>query len=92
MMESPEEASEMACPMVLQAIWDDMQLLLSLPLTPFTYRVVLARAVEAMARNIAISSSLARLNLITCLPAEICLTMPTNSIDGTLLPRRVGHC
>jgi len=30
-MESPDEASEMACPMVLQACWGDLQLLLSLP-------------------------------------------------------------
>src|ERR1039457_4484585 len=49
MTESPDEASEIACPMVLQAVWADMQLLLSLPLTPFTYHVVLAIAVEARA-------------------------------------------
>jgi len=40
MMESPETASEMACPMVLQAVVGDLQLLLLLPLTPFTYHVV----------------------------------------------------
>ena len=34
MMESPEAASEMACPMVLQAAVGDMQLLLLLPVTP----------------------------------------------------------
>ena len=34
MMESPDEASEMACPMVLQADWGDLQLLLLLPFTP----------------------------------------------------------
>jgi hypothetical protein len=43
MMESPEEASEMACPMVLQAVVGDKQLLLSFPFTPSTYHVVLAR-------------------------------------------------
>ena len=43
-MESPEAASEMACPMVLQAACADKQWLLSLPLAPFTYHVLLARA------------------------------------------------
>jgi hypothetical protein len=41
-MESPEEAIDTACPMVLHAVCTDMQLLVSLPLTPFTYSVVLA--------------------------------------------------
>src|ERR1017187_6700651 len=58
MTESPNEASEIACPMVLQAVWADMQLLLSLPLTPFTYHVVLAIAVEARARNTAANRKL----------------------------------
>src|SRR5215469_12480815 len=39
-MESPETASEMACPMVLQGVVGDKQLLLLFPLTPFTYHVV----------------------------------------------------
>ena len=52
-MESPEEASAMACPIVLQAVWDDMQLSLLFPLTPFTYHLVLATTVGA--RNRAIS-------------------------------------
>lgn len=43
-MESPEAASETACPMVLQAVLGDRQLLLSLPLTPSTYHVALATA------------------------------------------------
>jgi len=42
MTESPEAARAMAWPMVLQAIWGDRQLLLSLPLNPLTYHVVLA--------------------------------------------------
>src|SRR5271165_5942089 len=41
----------MACPMVLQAVWDDIQLLLSLPFTPSTYHVVIARAVGADAKE-----------------------------------------
>lgn len=43
-MESPNEAKEMAYPIVLQAVWGDRQLLLSLPLTPSTYQVALAAA------------------------------------------------
>src|SRR5215467_11760497 len=43
MMESPDDASEMACPMVLQAVCADMQLLSSLPFAPSVYHV-LARA------------------------------------------------
>ena|SRR5215469_10322107 len=39
MMESPDEASAMACPIVLQAVVGDLQLLPSLSLTPFTYLV-----------------------------------------------------
>jgi len=40
MMESPEAASEIACVIVPQAVATDKQLLVSLPLTPFTYHVV----------------------------------------------------
>ena len=39
-MESPEPAKEMACPIVLQAVRGDWQLLLSLPWIPLTYQVV----------------------------------------------------
>jgi hypothetical protein len=45
-MESPDEASEIACPMVLQAARGDLQLWLLLPFTPFTYHVVAAMPVE----------------------------------------------
>ena len=51
-MESPEEESAIACPMVWHAAVEDKQLLLSLPLTPFTYRVVLDRAVGTVANSI----------------------------------------
>jgi hypothetical protein len=51
MIESPEEANEMARPMVLQAVVGDRQLWLSLPLSPLTYHVVLAKAVGARDRN-----------------------------------------
>src|SRR5690348_12893605 len=50
-MESPATASEMACPMVLQAVWRDLQLLLSLPFTPSTYHVVLATTAGAKAKK-----------------------------------------
>src|SRR5215467_1532528 len=50
MMESPDEASEIAFPMVLQGVEAERQLLVSLPLTPFTYHAVLAIA-GASARN-----------------------------------------
>ena len=73
MMESPDEgdASEMACPMVLQAVWGDVHLLLSLPLTPLTYHVLLARAVGGRAKNSAITSRLVWMRLMTFLPVEI---------------------
>src|SRR5207253_10331252 len=48
-MESPEAAREMECFIVLQAFVGDVQLLLSLPLTPFTYHV-LAEATELHAK------------------------------------------
>ncbi len=44
--------------MVLQAVVGDVQALLSLPLTPFTYHVVLAQATEP-SRHRAVSSILA---------------------------------
>jgi hypothetical protein len=44
MIESPEAESEMACLIVLRAVCGELQLLLSLPCNPLTYRVVLARA------------------------------------------------
>src|ERR1700747_1199851 len=53
LIESPEAAKEMACPMVLQAVVAYVQVLLSLPLTPFTYHVVVANAVEPRGRNTA---------------------------------------
>ncbi len=46
LIESWEDASEMACLIVLQAVVGDVQLLLLLPLTPFTYQFVLAQASE----------------------------------------------
>ena len=63
MIESPEAARKMACPMVLQAVVDDLQLLLSLPVTPFTYQVVLARAVGTAANNI---SATTHVNFLDC--------------------------
>jgi hypothetical protein len=68
MIESPELASEMACPIVLQALVDDLQSLLSLPLAPFTYHVVLAIATEVRVRRSAIISFL---NLMMYLRVEI---------------------
>jgi hypothetical protein len=48
-IESPEAASDMACPIVLQAVWTDLQSLLSLPFTPSTYHVVEPGVVTAVA-------------------------------------------
>src|SRR5215472_19304260 len=56
-MESPVAAREMAWPMVLQAVSEDLQSVLSLPLTPFTYHVVLAKADGAMAKSSAENSA-----------------------------------
>src|SRR5215469_16323507 len=58
-MESPEAASEMACPMVLQAAAGDLQLLLLFPVAPFTYHVVDAIAVDVRARTTTASGKLA---------------------------------
>src|SRR5215471_2923328 len=71
MMESPDEAVEMAWPMVLQAVVADVHSLLSLPLTPFTYHVV-ADAIGARARSNAVPSSLLGWNLMTRLRGEEC--------------------
>src|SRR5215469_5581583 len=49
-MESPDAASVMACPIVLQAVVGDLQLLVLFPLFPFTYHVTLAKVVGARAR------------------------------------------
>jgi hypothetical protein len=62
-MESPEAASEMACPIVLQAVVSDLQGLLSLPLTPLTYHVVLAKATGARAENSANTSKALNVSL-----------------------------
>jgi len=49
-MVSPDEASEIACLIVLHAVVGDVQPLLSLPLTPLTYQL-LATASGARPRN-----------------------------------------
>jgi hypothetical protein len=51
-MVSPDAARKMVCLMVLHAVVDVLQLLLSLPFTPLTYQVVLASAVGTAANNI----------------------------------------
>jgi len=51
MIVSPDDASEIACPIVLQAVVDELQSLLSLPLTPSTYHVVLATATGSRDRK-----------------------------------------
>src|ERR1700726_1470043 len=82
MMESPDEASEMACLIVLQAVCGDLQLFLSLPVIPSTYHVLLAKAMGTEAKNKTrsgrprdtslsfISSSRQRQRFGTCLLAE----------------------
>ena len=57
--------------MVLQAVVADKQLSLSLPVTPFTYQIVLARAVEVRANDKATISSATRFSLMVCFRAEI---------------------
>jgi hypothetical protein len=44
-------ARDAAWLIVLQAVVDDVQLLLSLPLIPFTYQVVVAMEVEVRVRH-----------------------------------------
>jgi hypothetical protein len=50
-MESPEAANEIACPIVLQALVGAVHESLSLPFTPFTYQILLAKAFGARARD-----------------------------------------
>src|SRR5882724_8643991 len=59
LIESPEAAKEMAWPTVLQAVAGDVHALVLLPLTPLTYHVVLAIAVEVRATNTAANRKLA---------------------------------
>src|SRR5215472_989165 len=79
-MVSPDEASEMACPMVLQAVWRVLQSLLSLPFTPSTYQVVLARAVEAKVRSRAMAVVHSVLHFIAS-PHQFCCQL-VSWIDG----------
>src|SRR6266478_3365890 len=58
LIESPEAAKELAWLTVLQAVVGDVQVLLLLPLTPLTYHVVLAIAVEVRATNTAANRKL----------------------------------
>src|ERR1700730_7475046 len=64
-MESPDADLEMACPMVLQGARDAKHGLLSLPVNPFTYQVVLARAAEAWVRSSAVGNRLVRMRFMT---------------------------
>jgi len=69
MMVSPDEASEMACPIVLQAVVGERQLWLSLPVPPFAYHVVLANT--AGANNISAAKNNNAFNFIVpLLPVE----------------------
>jgi len=70
MTESPEAAREMAWPMVLQAVPADLQALLSLPLIPLTYHVVLAKPDGDAAKSNAKASVLliVSLRFISLLP------------------------
>src|SRR5215472_7285193 len=52
---SPDAANDMEWPIVLQAVVGDVQSLLSLPLTPFTYHVVVAQASEPSMNGMVIS-------------------------------------
>jgi hypothetical protein len=56
LIESPEAAKEMAWPTVLQAVVEDVQVLLSLPLTPLTYHVLAEEA--ELIRHKSVSSNM----------------------------------
>src|SRR6516162_8831621 len=51
MIESPDDTSEIACPMVLHGVVGVLQSLLSFPPTALTYQVLLASEVGARARS-----------------------------------------
>src|SRR5437588_11968016 len=92
MMESPDETSETACPMVLHAVSGRRQLLVSLPFTPSTYHAVLATAHGARAAKKADDSKPMSINVrfMTCSPLRgLCLkpTMqPVTCLLRKLLP------
>src|SRR5262252_2667086 len=77
--------------MVLQAVRSDMQLLPSLPLTPLTYHVVLAKAAGARAENSAKSSKV--LIVRVCFIIFLLLAAGKNVVahSGTSGPRQSGR-
>src|SRR5215471_6793209 len=91
MMVSPDNASEMACPMVLQAVVGDKQLFVSFPFPPFTYHVVLAKAAGARAENRAKSSKVLIVSL--CFIIFLLLAAGKNVVahSGTSGPRQSGR-
>jgi len=82
-IESPERANETEWRMVLQAVVGDLQSLLSLPVVPLTYQVVLARAAGARGRNSPIKR-VAQMGLILGLRSEEFLTGPKSSLRWNL--------
>ena len=93
MMESPDDDRDMACPMVLQGAWETKQVLLSLPVNPFTYQVVLARAAGAWVRNSAVSSSrLVRMRFMTFSVVKYACKTKLTNLRGALtgLKRRAS--
>src|SRR6516162_1039200 len=70
-MESPDTAREIACPIVLHAVSAAKQLLVSLPSTPSTYQVLLAKVDGARVRNNEVSRRLVRIRFMTFLLGEI---------------------
>src|ERR1700730_11352190 len=91
MMESPDKASEMACPMVLQAVSAVWQLLLSFPFRPSEYHVVLAGAVGTRTRNRAIGRKFVWIRLMTFLCLEIFATAepaPTGTVTAIVCAKR----
>src|SRR5215469_613238 len=63
-MVSPDAASEIACPMVAQAVAGVLQLLPSSPFTPSTYQV-LARAAKGNARERATIRIMVRFGMVS---------------------------
>src|SRR5581483_1105836 len=87
MIVSPGRDSETAWPIVLHAVADDKQLSLSLPLTPFTYQVVLAQA-NGLSRHEVASSMTLR---ISCFITISLLWQPRRGSKTPKLGLRMSH-
>src|SRR3974377_941783 len=87
-MVSPDDASEIACPIVAQAVFFVLQLLPSSPVTPLTYHVAASAGETRMIRE---RNGTPRLfNMLT--PSRtICLPQPTDPRILSCEPECVKH-